>query len=97
MTYDDSVPIGEKLIEGMREQNRELVKRELEAAWVSVLDRLPAPHDYVLTYCTADPIDIGYLSALGDGVWFRAVDDYPIDPTHWMPLPSPPTGECCDE
>ena len=61
-----------------------------EREWVSVEDRLPEKGDLVITVS-----DHGDTSSLyseyfeGTKFWSKAFNNI----THWMPLPSPPTGE----
>ena len=68
---------------------------------ISVKDRLPEKHVWVLTY--PNPYGSGkkfnypdwtlaYLSA--NDVWVNSAQSKRwTDPTHWMPLPSPPEDE----
>ena len=52
--------------------------------WISVKDRLPENEDEVLIYM--GHYEVGWYSR---EVW-RGVDEWRLEPTHWMPLPEPP-------
>jgi hypothetical protein len=66
--------------------------------WISVKDMLPPPYTAVLT-CNIngvsqderDPI-IGAWQNENGLIWFEPWRDNEITPTHWMPLPDPPSG-----
>jgi len=56
--------------------------------WISVADRLPDPGARVLIgWAGLDEMWIAFLAdaGFGDG------EGYEYEPTHWMPLPEPPT------
>ena len=87
-----SFEVGE-LVKVMQEGAKEItsLKEQLaEREWVSVEDRLPEKGDLVITVS-----DHGDTSSLyseyfeGTRFWSKAFNNI----THWMPLPSPPTGE----
>ena len=55
--------------------------------WIPVSERVPETTDLVLVYN-------GYTVACGGchkGSWSWAESDDACQPTHWMPLPEPPT------
>lgn len=69
--------------------------------WIPVTERLPSIHEDVLMYFKDDDNMVaGYLddvdedssmwSAYSDGGYYTDCD---YVPTHWMPLPEPPSGE----
>lgn len=58
--------------------------------WVSIKEKTPQPGQQVLAAHDND----GWVSTceLIDGIWFNIYDkECPCYPTHWMPLPSPPS------
>lgn len=55
--------------------------------WISVNERLPEQHKWVLVYCNG-MVDTDFISASGG--WYEC-SLMPI--THWMPLPDAPKGE----
>jgi len=57
--------------------------------WIPVTERLPEAGTRVLVYADSH-IDFGILEE--DGYWTDWLY-YPIRPTHWMPLPTPPKEE----
>ena len=62
----------------------------MESEWIKVSDRLPETPQHVIIYADDCVIpDVFY----GDGkFYFQDYISYEIyDPTHWMPLPKPPT------
>ena len=57
--------------------------------WISVKDRLPEKHEYVLVYRKSEgkrSVNLGYFHPKDE--WFTT--DGVGYPTHWMPLPDPP-------
>tara|TARA_R110000744_G_scaffold337928_3_gene443090 strand:- start:305 stop:676 length:372 start_codon:yes stop_codon:yes gene_type:complete len=65
---------------------------QLETQWISVEDRLPGFHEYVLSYHPV--MNVTLLGSFIQGSHrFRDVMSnsfYKSDISHWMPLPSPP-------
>jgi hypothetical protein len=63
--------------------------------WIKCSDRLPDTEEYVLTYC-----DNGYPKIIKDALsqtskqWLVASSTR--QPSHWMPLPSPPVYRVSD-
>lgn len=55
--------------------------------WISVEERLPEPLVWVLVYLGLGSVEADMYQ--GGKHWVR----YPLDITHWMPLPAPPTEE----
>jgi len=63
--------------------------------WISVKERFPG-EDRVLMYCPLlEPDEIVAATRYRSGLW--VCDDGQMlgatEPTHWMPLPSRPTGD----
>ena len=56
--------------------------------WISVKDRLPENCEVVDVYTLYDGrvVDVAYR----DGEWVSQYLKWSGNPTHWMPLPSPP-------
>ena len=61
------------------------IETAIQAAWVSVEDRLPEKETQVLVRTTWDEVGIDALRNVGDVYWWRDKDNQNI--THWMPLP----------
>lgn len=68
------------------------------SGWIAVATRYPDPGDRVLCYNGVD-VDFArcFYERNGTRVWeydsgYRWEDDDP-SPTHWMPLPDPPTED----
>lgn len=69
--------------------------------WISVKDRLPEQDGWALTYCPAmlslrfpeNPILVQEFTRYeeGDTAW-HTDEGGSVEPSHWMPLPEPPTG-----
>ncbi len=63
--------------------------------WISVEKRLPEWGETVIV-CYEANFDAGREvtadTCYGDGVWTKADQMKGGQPTHWMPLPEPPTG-----
>ena len=57
--------------------------------WISVNDRLPEPKEETICIDTDGNMMIGTYTEWG---WMFPC--YFKSPTHWMPLPEPPKGEC---
>ena len=80
----------EMRIDDLEEEITSLKEQLAEREWVSVEDRLPEKGDLVITVS-----DHGDTSSLyseyfeGTKFWSKAFNNI----THWMPLPSPPTGK----
>ena len=70
-------------------------------SWISVDDRLPGTKEYVLVADWYSGDNYGMVKAYYNSAWFidkdsvnvcgNAVADLGFDPTHWMPLPKPPS------
>jgi hypothetical protein len=64
--------------------------RELDRrSWIPVTERLPPDRTVVLAW-SGKRVAFGYIS---DGNWIDTLYGWviPNGPTHWMPLPAPPT------
>jgi hypothetical protein len=64
--------------------------------WILVIDALPPQEEWVITYCPDDenPIWLGRWrrNPVLRRVEWQDEEGYDIDPpTHWCPLPAPPT------
>jgi len=62
--------------------------------WIPVTERLPDEEDRVLMYCPLlEPDEIVAATRYRSGLW--VCDDGQMlgatEPTHWLPLPAPPT------
>ena len=84
----------EMRIGDLEEEITSLKEQLAEREWVSVEDELPRSGDYLVV------ADVSF--GIGDKIYQAMVAGYEdmderwlIDEpvTHWMPLPSPPTGE----
>lgn len=54
-----------------------------------------APRDGTFILCAHDSGYVNILQFCSDGWWSRNTGYYdPEYPTHWMPLPLPPSGGC---
>jgi hypothetical protein len=63
----------------------------LERRWIPASERLPDQHQEVIGWWGDTPQPHAGFAWIDDnGVW-NSDSDYP-DPTHWMPLPEPPTN-----
>ena len=60
--------------------------------WIPVMERLPEAGETVLLWNYVDH-RLGWLkyTANGAAYFFSTQDECNIHPTHWMPLPAPPT------
>jgi hypothetical protein len=63
--------------------------------WIPVRERLPEPGVRVLIFCPlAEPNEVAAAVLRHEGMW--RMDDGEVygetEPTHWMPLPTRPTG-----
>ena len=67
--------------------------------WISVMDRLPEDYGVCLVYgrlkvCTGKTIYQAQYIKKAQHSWKTIVfESQPLDITHWMPLPEPPTDE----
>jgi hypothetical protein len=62
----------------------------VETRWIPVSERLPDQHKEVIGWWGDTPQPHAGFAWIDDnGVW-NSDSEYP-DPTHWMPLPGPPT------
>jgi hypothetical protein len=52
------------------------------------IETAPKDGTFILVYGYGDYHHAFWLDQ-GNGFWF-SIDDSLVDPTHWMPLPSPP-------
>lgn len=61
--------------------------------WTPVTERLPEAGQTVMLWNYVDH-RLGWLKYTANGVayFFSTQDECNIEPTHWMPLPAPPTG-----
>ena len=64
---------------------RDVIEAAIQAAWISVEDRLPEKETPVLVRTTWDEVGIDALRNVGDVYWWRDKDNQNI--THWMFLP----------
>jgi len=57
--------------------------------WIPVSERLPPDETVVLAW-SGKRVAFGYMS---DGQWIDTLYGWviPLGPSHWMPLPEPPT------
>ena len=72
----------------------------IESRWISVTERLPAWNVNVLVYIPASEEKTFIASLDEGGMWFSSdptADAYSLGedgaPTHWMPLPEPPSDD----
>ncbi len=66
----------------------------MENEWIKVEDRLPDFDDPVFVYCKIWGRYIATYTEILDTGWgeWRDFNNKPcLPPTHWMPLPKPPT------
>lgn len=74
-----------------------LAKRELERRWIPVSERMPELDKKVLLLFPAydNHIEDGCIGDEGDGPchYFFDGDSLNQEPTHWQPLPSPPSTD----
>lgn len=62
----------------------------MENKWISVKDELPKDDNQKLLFTN----EFGFYRVASYDLDFKEwvdLDDYPLDVTHWMPLPKPPT------
>lgn len=60
--------------------------------WISVEERLPESGETVLVWHHGE-VQMAWLNHFTNGVAYFVRDThYNFEPTHWMPLPSPPGG-----
>ena len=59
-----------------------------QSEWINVEERLPEVAQKVLLFSPSDGINLGYVT---NDKRFYVYKSYPDRPTHWMPLPAPPT------
>jgi hypothetical protein len=88
---DDAVAAMAELWETRKKILFDITDAFTRARWIPVSERMPADKEYVLTFSCSD--HNGYIEMRvqqrRDGEW-----DYDeTEPSHWMPLPAPPTGE----
>jgi hypothetical protein len=77
----------------------EMLRIAAEPAWIPVTERLPDKNVNVIVFIPA-AAEQTYIASLDDGgMWFSSdptADAYSLGedgaPTHWMPLPAPPTA-----
>ena len=73
-----------------------LSKTEKTTQWIHVTERLPEDLARVIVFCN-DGVFFGFCEHLivddEEVVEWNDFLHYPITPTHWMPLPSPPVEE----
>ena len=74
----------------------DIIRIAAEPDWIPVSERLPANGQAVLLYdpCVPDDDSIA-LVVFSEGEWRSPSEEgrpmYDYEPTHWMPLPAPPT------
>ena len=67
-------------------------------SWIPVTERLPKEGQRVLAYEKPDLIVVAEMHSrmpLVGGIWWstdNGYTPYSVFPTHWMPLPAPPTA-----
>lgn len=65
--------------------------------WISVKDQKPDFEEPVLVFCELYGNYIGVYHFVGEifgeqhGIWINGTERGVLPPTHWMPLPEPPT------
>ena len=58
--------------------------------WIPVTEQLPEPGETVLVWHHGE-VQMAWLNYLTNGVAYFVRDThYNFEPTHWMPLPTPP-------
>ena len=57
--------------------------------WIKCSDRLPPNHTKVLC---CNRLMIAIATRVNNS-WFASISSYPMNPTHWQPLPEPPKDE----
>ena len=84
-----------KLSESEREAARLVSAAIKDREWIPVTERLPEEGQRVLVYEKLELIVVAELSrSVSGGLWWSTDNGhtaYSVFPTHWMPLPAPPT------
>ena len=65
------------------------MRRVSDMEWISVKDRLPKVNESILCYQTIYGRSVGVMDDLGQFRFNHPGDT--LKPTHWMPLPEPPS------
>lgn len=85
----------EAAIAGMKREIERMVVAD-KPRWIPVTERLPEDLTRVIVFCE-DGVSFGLCEHLiaddEEVVEWHDTMYYPVSPTHWMPLPEPPTEE----
>ena len=70
----------------------DIIRIAAEPDWIPVSERLPEAGQTVMLWNYVDH-RLGWLKYTANGVayFFSTQDECNIEPTHWMPLPAPPS------
>lgn len=53
--------------------------------WIDCAEKQPKEYEDVLCLFSDETCDVDYID--GKQMWYK---NFPMQPTHWMPLPKPP-------
>ena len=89
--YGNFVP---KFFEHLDDSGVEYIRADLVPQWQPI-ETAPKDNTKVLLFVPVFGPSIGYFDAHGpDNLWcVRGIVNRGVQPTHWMPLPEPPTTE----